>query len=134
MLQKVLLILFGALVLNFAGCGHGRAPKVDYCVLDANHKWGLCHSSDDKNYKLEIPEMENFICLSPKHTERLLKACKKHRSALIDACLIDSQFEMLRCVSSDGASFDLSLSKADNFFCNSPKDFERLLKWCGAYE
>lgn len=133
MLQKVLLTLYVVLVLSLEGCGH-KSPKVDYCIIHAEMAVGLCHSSSGDIYNLTIEKMDNFICASPKDTERLLKACKKHKSAIISACLVDGKPEMFRCVSGDEKEFDLTLGQADGYVCNSPKDFERLLKWCGGYE
>lgn len=61
---------------NLFGCKGG--PEVTVCLVDAATQSLQCSDDTGQNQiTLPLEEADNFVCFSPKDTERLLKAFKK---------------------------------------------------------
>lgn len=101
-----------------ASCDNG--PKVNWCVTDPV-AWGCADGSS------AAPEtFENWACLSPRDTERLLKACEDRVPATVNYCVVAEGGLDLICA--DG-SF-VTIVQGVNYPCLSGSDAERLLDYC----
>lgn len=70
MRRGVLLALLTAFV---SGC---QTVQVTVCVVNAANNSLECSDPDGKASTLPLKSADNYVCFSPKDTERLLRACK----------------------------------------------------------
>lgn len=106
------------ILLAVFSCDNG--PRVTWCITDPV----LYGCSDGSSASPE--SFEEWACLSPRDTERLLTACKDRTTADVNYCLVASGGVDLICA--DG-SF-VSIVQGVNYSCLGPKDAERLLDYC----
>lgn len=125
-------ILFAVLSL-LPGCG---GLKIDSCTVDAPSVGMQCVSETDKEFFLSFQLTANYVCLNPNDIAQVLRVCRMNREQSImltgpnvSVCISDPP-SGFQCVNEfDEASF-LTLKQANNYYCTSPKGFEKLLKHC----
>lgn len=70
-------LLVALLLAASVSCRHG--VDVTVCVLDPEANGLECSSSGGPAFFLPLPEAQNFVCMSPDDTEKVLKACRGSR-------------------------------------------------------
>lgn len=75
MKPQYLLVAF--LLAAAASCRQG--VDVTICVLDPVAGGLECAQSDGSAFFLPMPDAENFVCMSPADTEKVLKSCRGAR-------------------------------------------------------
>jgi hypothetical protein len=68
-------------LLAFALCAsalscRSMGPRVTVCVVDYRSNGMQCVDPDDQASFISFEQAENYVCLSPRDTETLLKACR----------------------------------------------------------
>lgn len=81
-MRLVLWFALFVLSISAASCKHG--PEVVVCVVDAERMGLQCVRPDETAFFLPLLDAENFVCFSPRDTERLLKACKSGSGGAIN--------------------------------------------------
>lgn len=139
MLRKVFLASFAILV---SGCGDG--PRISYCTIDARASAELhlaqCSDPEEKSFTSAFYNLNNWVFASPSDQERLLKVCKHNRKnpddkmgAAVTFCVADCEFPAQRCAlqCSDGVKgWTQTVEASDGYAGTSPRDTERLLRYC----
>jgi hypothetical protein len=77
MQRNLWLVLFIALV----SCNNG--PDVTVCLIDAQHNTLECSDSDGHKKTLRFEDAENYVCFSPRDTERMIKAYENHNAGCL---------------------------------------------------
>lgn len=139
-LQRGLLLLgvWLMLLVAFAASGCARGPKVERCISDGDGQRLSMDCFDPRvnapnGYVRPIARADNYPCLSPADEERMLKACVEKIPTQVTYCIINAASRGMDCASSADLTDDgffLSWESSAGYICTSPRDLERLLKWC----
>lgn len=66
---------FGVFLLSLASCASG--PKVTVCISNPINGSFECSPPKGDEFSLPFEESENYVCMSPKDTERLFRWVKR---------------------------------------------------------
>jgi hypothetical protein len=76
MQQLKLRLLFGVCsLLILVSCG-GKGPKVTVCLLDSANQTLECSNADGQAFTLPLNSAENYVCLSPGDTQKIVDYAK----------------------------------------------------------
>lgn len=121
--QGLFLGLFAVLVNN---CGP-KGLDLLVCIVDAKSLGFQCSKDQGATGQFILFEQGVALeCASPEDTEKFLKACKDHKVVEVTICSYSVEKKSFVC--EDGTL--ISIEKADNYVCLSPKDRTRLLERC----
>lgn len=64
-----------ALCASLTSCKSG--PLVTVCVVDHVNQGLQCVDPNDQAFFLKLEQADNYVCFSPRDTQKILEACKK---------------------------------------------------------
>jgi hypothetical protein len=124
-------MLFTAWGLVLSSCSKDGGPSIAGCVVNAP-KLGFDCSTQNENYFIQLKYGQELKCVSPAGLEAFVKACKRHELMPLVLCHYSQGNDLFLCQEDpSGVVFpSVPVAGADNYFCVSPKDLERIKARC----
>lgn len=127
--------LWMILFVTFVSCAQPGGPIVTGCVVSGKNPALLgfqCVTEGGPSFFKPLAQGYDLKCASPHDFEDALKACRNHQVLTITLCSLEAVGDFL-CIDPQLNQFHLSLSDADNYFCLSEEDRQRVIQRCGVY-
>lgn len=120
------------LFATLSRCAPGTGPVVTGCIVsgkDVSHLGFQCVTENGPSSFKPLDQGYDLKCTSPTDFEDALKACRNNQVLSITLCNYAAD-GIFHCIDPQYRLFTLTLLQADNYFCLSEQDRQRVIQRC----